>query len=77
MKIVNLLLGERTETTLDALLDDDIIQNLFSFTIRHQHHRDFFEAYCLVRGITFPIVDWGQATAELFLVEILFPELEL
>lgn len=75
MKIVNLLMGERTETTLDALLDNDTVQDLFSFTIRHQYHRDFFEAYCLVRGITFPIVDWDKTTAGLFLVEITFPEL--
>lgn len=75
MKIVTVLMGTEKETTLDSLLDNKDAQDLCQFTIRKQEHRDFFEGYCLVRGVRFELVDWDKTTGGLYFVEITFPEL--
>lgn len=77
MKIVTMLLGMPKESELDRFIRSDTIQDLFQFTIKEQAHRDFFEGYCLVNGIHFPIVEWDPVTCGLNYVEITFPELEL
>lgn len=77
MKIVTSHFGMTKDTTLDSLLDATVVHDMFQFTIRKQEHRDFFEGYCLVRGIDFPLEDWNPVSGGMNHVEITFPELEL
>ena len=56
MRIITSLLGEKRETTLDALLDTDM-HCLFQYRVVNEKHRDFLKGYALVKGVDLNVID--------------------